>query len=310
MKLSNELKIGLTVVVAVLVGFIGFRIMKDVPLFRQGNIIYTTYERVDGLSVGTPVTLRGIKIGSVQTLTLLPTDSVQVALNINFAESGIPEGSVAYIRSVDLLGTKGIEIERGSGTTLIGHLDSIQGVYDKGLMGELAAQGTRISQNVNTSTESLSVVLDEVRMLMQQGGRENVSQTLSNLNSTSAEVDALIRETNEDLKQSIASLKNTLQNVENLTSDEQENIKNMLANLEASSNELESISVNLNSITGDLAQIMRKINEGEGTLGLMVNDPKLYNNLDSLTANMNHLIEQLNENPRHYLRHLKLVRIF
>lgn len=310
MKLSNELKIGLTVVVAVLIGFIGFRIMKDVPLFRQGNIIYTTYERVDGLSVGTPVTLRGIKIGSVQSLTLLPTDSVQVALNINFADGGIPEGSIAYVRSVDLLGTKGIEIERGTGTGLIGHQDSMQGVYDKGLMGELAAQGTKISQNVNSSTESLSVVLDEVKMLMQQGGRENVSQTLSNLNSTSAEVDALIRETNEDLKQSIESLKNTLQNVENLTSDEQENIKNMLANLEASSNELESISVNLNSITGDLAQIMRKINEGEGTLGLMVNDPNLYNNLDSLTANMNVLIEQLNENPRHYLRHLKLIRIF
>lgn len=310
MKLSNELKIGLTVVVAVLIGFIGFRIMKDVPLFRQGNIIYTTYERVDGLSVGTPVTLRGIKIGSVQSLTLLPTDSVLVALNINFADGGIPEGSIAYVRSVDLLGTKGIEIERGSGTGLIGHLESMQGVYDKGLMGELAAQGTRISQNVNTSTENLSVVLEEVKMLMQQGGRENVSQTLSNLNSTSAEVDALIRETNEDLKQSIESLKNTLQNVETLTSDEQENIKNMLANLEASSNELESISTNLNSITGDLAQIMRKINEGEGTLGLMVNDPNPYNNLDSLTANMNVLIEQLNENPRHYLRHLKLVRIF
>jgi ABC-type transporter Mla subunit MlaD len=310
LKVSNELKIGLTVVVAVLVGFIGFRIMKDVPLFRQGNIVYTVYERVDGLSVGTPVTLRGIKIGSVQSLTLLPTDSVQVALNINFADGGIPIGSIAYVRSVDLLGTKGIEIERSNQPDLIGHQDSIQGVYDEGLMGELAAQGTKISQNVNSSTENLSVVLEEVKMMLQQGGSANISGTLSNLNSTSAEVDALIKETNNDLKQSIESLKNTLQNVENLTSDEQENIKNMLANLEAASDELESISTNLNSITGDLAQIMRKINEGEGTLGLMVNDPNLYNNLDSLTSNMNVLIEQLNENPRHYLRHLKLVRIF
>jgi ABC-type transporter Mla subunit MlaD len=310
MKLTNELKIGLTVVTAVLVGFIGFRIMKDVPIFRQGNIIYTIYERVDGLSVGTPVTLRGIKIGSVQSLILLPTDSVQVALNINISDGGIPQGSVAYIRSVDLLGTKGIEIERGSGAGLIGHLDFITGVYDQGVMGELAAQGSRISQNVNSSTENLSVVLEEVKMLMQQGGRENVSQTLTNLNSTSTQVDALIKEANLDLKQSIESLKITLENVEKMTSDEQETIKNMLANLEASSTELESISVNLNSITGDLAQIMRKINEGEGSLGLMVNDPNLYNNLDSLTANMNQLIEQLNENPRHYLRHLKLVRIF
>lgn len=310
MKITNEFKIGLTVVVAVLVGFVGFRIMKDVPIFRQGNVIYTTYERVDGLSVGTPVTLRGIKIGSVQSMTLLPSDSVMVALNINFADGGIPQGSIAYVRSVDLLGTKGIEIERGSGPALIGHLESIRGVYDQGIMGELAAQGTKISQNVNSSTENLSVVLEEVKQLLQQGGRENVGQTLSNLNSTSAEIDALIRDTNDDLKASIQSLRNSLQNVENLTTLEQENIKNMLVNLEASSNELESISANLNSITGDLAQIMRKINDGEGTLGLMVNDPNLYHNLDSLTANMNVLIEQLNENPRHYLRHLRLVRIF
>jgi len=310
LKRGNEFKIGITVVTAVIIGFIGFRIMKDVPLLRQGNVIYTTYERVDGLSVGTPVTLRGIKIGSVQSLRLLPSDSVLVALNINMVDGGLPEGSVAFVRSIDLLGSKGIEIERGNGTASINHLEYIKGIYDKGLMGELATQGSKISQNVNTSTESLSVVLEEMKLLIQDGGRENIGQTLTNLNSTSTQVDELIRETNDDLKRSIESLRATLQNVEHITADEQGNIKNVLANLEASSGELERISINLNSITGDLSQIMRKINEGEGTLGLMVNDPNLYRNLDSLTANMNVLLEQLNENPRHYLRHLRLVRIF
>lgn len=309
MKLNNELKIGLTVVLAVIIGFIGFRVMKDVPVFRQGNIIYTKYDRVDGLSVGTPVTLRGIKIGSVQSLTLLPTDSVQVALNINLTD-GLPVGSIAYVRSLDLLGSKGIEIERSSSSDLIEHLDEIKGVYDKGLMSEFAAKGGQISDNVTESSDRINVLLAELQSIVQEGGKENIAQTLGNMNSATGQIDELLKETNEDLKLSIESLRKSMENLEGLTADEEGNIKSMIANLEATSTELDVIAKNLNSITGDLSQIMRKINEGEGSLGLMVNDPNLYRNLDSLTVNMNIFLEQLNENPKHYLRHLRLIRLF
>lgn len=309
MKLNNELKIGLTVVLAVIIGFIGFRVMKDVPIFRQGNIIYTKYDRVDGLSVGTPVTLRGIKIGSVQSLTLLPTDSVRVALNINLID-GLPVGSIAYVRSLDLLGSKGIEIERSNSSELIEHLDEIKGVYDKGLMSELAAKGGQISDNVTESSDRINILLAELQSIVQDGGKENIAQTLGNMNSATGQIDELLKETNDDLKQSIESLRKSMENLEGLTADEEGNIKSMIANLEATSTELDVIAKNLNSITGDLSQIMRKVNEGEGSLGLMVNDPNLYRNLDSLTVNMNIFLEQLNENPKHYLRHLRLIRLF
>lgn len=309
MKLGNELKIGLTVVVAVIIGFIGFRIMKDVPLFRQGDVIYTTYDRVDGLSVGTPVTLRGIKIGSVQSLTLLPSDSVRVALNINLP-GGLPVGSVAHVRSLDLLGTKGIEVERGSSPVIIEHHQEIKGVYDKGFMSELADKGSEISTNVTESSDRINILLTELQAVMQGGGKENISNTLGNLDSATSQVDVLLKETNDDLKRSIESLRKSMENLEGLTADEEGNIRNMLANLETASAELDTITKNLGSITGDLSQIMRKINEGEGTLGLMVNDPNLYHNLDSLAVNLNVFLEQMNENPKHYLRHLRLIRLF
>ena len=309
MKINNELKIGLTIVIAVLIGFIGFRIMKDVPIFRQGTIIFTKYDRADGLSVGTPVTLRGIKIGSVQSLTLLASDSVSVALNINLTD-GLPFGSKAYVRSLDLLGSKGIEIERGKSTTLIEHEDEIEGVYEKGFIGELAAKGNQITENVTETSDRVNILLAELQSIVQDGGKDNITQTLGNMNSATGQIDALLKETNDDLKQSIESLRKSMENLEGLTADEEGNIESMIANLEATSGELDVIAKNLNSITGDLSQIMRKINEGEGSLGLMVNDPNLYRNLDSLTVNMNVFMEQLNENPKHFLRHLRLIRLF
>ncbi|HAC16455.1 MAG TPA: MCE family protein [Bacteroidetes bacterium] len=309
MKVNNELKIGLTVVIAVFIGFIGFRVMKDMPVFRQGTVIYANYDRADGLSVGTPVTLRGIKIGSVQSLTLLVSDSVKVTLNINLND-GLPEGSIAYVRSIDLLGSKGIEIERGKSTVLIEHEGEIEGVYEIGFMGELAAQGSQLTENVTESSDRINLLLTELQSIMQEGGKENINQTLGNMNSATGQIDALLKETNDDLKQSIESLRKSMDNLEGLTADEEGNIKSMIANLEATSTELDVIAKNLNSITGDLSQIMRKINEGEGSLGLMVNDPNLYRNLDSLTVNMNLFMEQLNDDPKHFLRHLRLIRLF
>jgi hypothetical protein len=70
------------------------------------------------------------------------------------------------------------------------------------------------------------------------------------------------------------------------------------------------MSVSLNEMSRNMGEIVRKINEGEGTMGLLVNDPSLYQNLDSLSVNLNNLVKNLNDNPRHFMRHLRLVDVF
>lgn len=309
MRIGNEIKIGLTVVLAVIIGFIGFRVMKDVPIFRQGTVLFATYEKVDGLSVGTPVFVSGIKIGSVQKLTLLPNDSVQVALNINMID-GLPTGSVAYIRAIDILGSRAIEIERGSGSTFIPYGTQIAGVFDEGIMGDLTSKSADISTNVTESTIKINDLLGEFQSLLRDGGKDDISSTLSNLNVATAEVEALVKGTSDDVKKSLESMKNMLANLEDLTSDERGELQSMIKNLEATTTELEAISKNLNATSRDLSEIMEKINNGQGTLGLLVNDSSMYHNLDSLTVNINELVKNLNDNPRHYLRHLRLVRLF
>jgi hypothetical protein len=74
--------------------------------------------------------------------------------------------------------------------------------------------------------------------------------------------------------------------------------------------ELETLSQDLNKTNGELQEILTKINNGEGSLGKMVNDPALYDNLESMTREMDSLIKNINENPRKYLKHMRLIEVF
>lgn len=309
MRLGNELKIGITVVLAIVVGFVGFRVMKDAPIFRMGTVYYVEYAKVDGLSIGTTVLVSGIKIGSVQKLELMPSDSVRVTINLN-VPYGLPEGSSAIITSVDLLGSKAIEIERGNSSEMIPYGGFIHGIYDEGMFAELADTGSEISTNITESTVRVNSLLSEIEAMFKEGGRADIEGTLGNLQRTTGQVDELISETRSDIAKSLESLESMLSNLEELTSEERGEIQRTIKNLEATSVELQEMSVSLKDVSANLAQIMQKINDGEGTLGKLVNDPSLYNNLDTLTVNVNRLVQDINENPRHFLRHIRLVDVF
>lgn len=309
MRLGNELKIGITVVLAIVVGFVGFRVMKDAPIFRMGTVYYVEYAKVDGLSIGTTVLVSGIKIGSVQKLELMPSDSVRVTINLNVPD-GLPEGSSAIITSVDLLGSKAIEIERGNSSEMIPYGGFIHGIYDEGMFAELADTGSEISTNITESTVRVNSLLSEIEAMFKEGGRADIEGTLGNLQRTTGQVDELISETRSDIAKSLESLESMLSNLEELTSEERGEIQRTIKNLEVTSVELQEMSVSLKDVSANLAQIMQKINDGEGTLGKLVNDSSLYNNLDTLTLNVNRLVQDINENPRHFLRHIRLVDVF
>lgn len=308
MRLGNELKIGITIVVAVLVGFVGFRIMQDAPIFRLGTVYYVDYAKVDGLSVGTSVLVSGIKIGSVQSLQLMPSDSVRVTLSLNIPE-GLPEGSIAVIRSVDLLGSKGIDIQRGTGSP-IPYGGQLEGHFDEGLFSEIAERGEEITDNVSASTVRLNNILGEVESMLRDGMRADLESGVGNLERATRQADELIAESRRDIAASLQSLNTMLANLETLTSEEKGEIQRTVANLEATSEELLEMSGSLKTVSAELAEILQKVNQGEGTIGKMINDPTLYNNLDTLTVNLNNLIKDINENPRHFLRHLRLIDVF
>lgn len=289
--------------------FVGYRIMKDVPLFKSATTIYTTFERVHGLIPGNVVNVKGYKIGSVKDMELLESDSTRVTINI---EDGyqIPKGSVAVLKSSGVLGGKYIEIQKSDSEENVPVDGSIEGIFEQGIMDSFAREGSKLSGDISSSIQGLEEFLTNLNSTLDDESKENISETIQNLQSTTSSVDELIQARQADLDTMILEAKNTLQNFEELSSDNKEKLTSLINNLEATSKELETLSNGLNQTNQTLNEVLLKINSGEGTLGKMVNDPSLYNNIDSLSVNLNQLIKNINDNPGRYLKHMRLIEVF
>ncbi|MEX0929779.1 MAG: MlaD family protein [Balneolales bacterium] len=308
-KLSNEVKIGLTIGCALLIAIVGFRFMLDLPVFRQTDILHTRYDRVDGINVGTTILMSGVKVGTVREVNLTDSDSVHVVLNLSY-DNGIPVGSVALIQSVDIIGNKAVIIQRSGRMENIEDGGYIEGRFDEGFMGEVRTYGERLGPQVVESTENLSSIIQELDRVMRGGGSQDVELFLHHLSQTTQNADRIVREKEQELTTAIRSLQNILANVDTLSSGRQEQVDSLLTNLEITGRDLNRITDELGDVSSELTIAMKKINNGEGSLGLIINDPSLYHNLDSLSYNMNKLIKEINENPNHFLKHMRLIDLF
>lgn len=308
-KVSNELKIGLTIIVAIIVAFLGYSFMKDIPLFKSSTTIYTKFDQVYGLIPGNVVNVKGFKIGNVKQMELLESDSTRVTLNI---EEGyqIPEGSVALLKSSGVLGGKYIEIQKSDSQAIVQDQGFIKGTFEQGIMDSFAEEGERLSNDISGSIRGFEEFVTSLNQTLNEDNKENISGIIRNLESSTGSLNQVIQDRQTDLDQMIVEAKNTLQNLDELSTDNKEKLTALIENLKATSAELETLSAGLNKTNLTLNEVLTKINNGEGTLGKMVNDPSLYNNIDSLSVNLNKLIKNINEDPGNYLKHMRLIEVF
>lgn len=308
-KVSNELKIGITVVVAIIIAFIGYTIMKDIPLFRSSTTVYTKFDQVYGLIPGNVVNVKGFKIGTVKEMDLLVSDSTLVTMNI---EEGyqIPKGSIAVLKSSGVLGGKFIEIQKSDSTEMVQHQGTIKGVFEQGMMDTFAEEGEKLSNDISASIRGVEKLVTSLNETLSEENKENISGIVKDLKSTTGSLNSLIQKRQDDLDAMITEAKSTLENLDDLSSENKEKLTSLINNLEATSVELEKLSGGLNETNLTLNEVLTKINDGEGTLGKMVNDPSLYNNIDSLSVNLNQLIKNINDNPGQYLKHMRLIEVF
>ncbi|MEX0680757.1 MAG: MlaD family protein [Balneolales bacterium] len=308
-KKQNELKIGLTVVIAMLVAIIGFRLMQDVPLFRPGFQLYSVFEQADGINIGSSVYMSGVKIGSVNQVDLEGPDSVVVGLNITHIY-GIPVGSQARIEPSDLIGGKRVSIIHSGKDEMIPNEGYIEGHFDQGMFAELGEFTDDLKPEITRSTHSLAEVLEQIDFVLKEGGREDILQTLNALNRSARDVNLLLDRRSSDLEQSIISLQNIMANLDTLSSGRDTQLDSLLYNLEVTTRELSVVSDELGGVSSELHLMMRTINSGEGTLGKLIQDPSLYNNLDSLAVNLKNVSRIMQDDPGYFLKYMRLVDFF
>ncbi len=307
--ISNQTKVTLTVILTIIVGFLGYRFMSDLPLFRQSKVIYTHFDRVNGLSTGSYIYISGVKVGSISKMNLIAPDSVRVNLNFNTGTE-IHRGSVAYVESSGLLGDKAIYVEQGASTEVVPSGGTIKGVYSGGMLESFQENGAQLTNDASESFDKLNSTLTQLQQVVDQENRKKIDRMLSDLQQSSTELSTLMQRKRSDLESSIESLDRILSNVDTLTTENSSRIDSALAGLNQSMQNFERVSSQLESTNAQLNSILTKVNQGDGSLGKLVNDPSLYNNMDSLSVELTRLIRNINNDPARYLKGLKLIDVF
>ena len=308
-KLSNEAKVAITIVAALVVAFFGFRLMNDMPIFRQSQRVVTYFEKVDGLTTGSYVYLYGVKVGSVNRIELVGRDSVRVSMNFDL-DVEIPKNSVARLESSGLLDEKVILIQPGDSQENVEYGDTIKGVYSGGMMETLRDEGQKLSDDVSQSFDKLNNLLEKLNTVISEDNQTRIDNILVDLKSTTDEISSMMKNKRGELESSIDHANNFLANLDTLSTTNKTRIDSVLVGLDNSLRRIESLSGELERTGSKLNDILTKVNNGDGTLGKLVNNPSLYNNLDSLSAEMKQLVKNINEDPRKYLKHMRLIEVF
>jgi len=310
LNLSNEVKIGLVVLAAIIIAVIGFRIMRDQPLFRQSKFLYTSFDRVDALLPGNVVQIKGYKIGSVKEMEFSPeTDSTKVTLSIT-TDFMIPVGSKAVLKKPGPLGAVTIEIVKSENSEAISWGSFIKGEIDGGIFETFETKGEVLVDELTSTLVELNGIMVKIDSSIYSDNRDPIRNTLDSFEKTGKDVQQLVAKRKQDIDSMIVSMSSLSKNMNDLTENNKEEIDSMLTNLKNASVELEKLSKGLNETTVSLNEILVKVNGGSGTFGKMINDESLYMNMDSLTFNLNELVKNIQKDPKKYLKHMRLVEVF
>jgi len=304
---SNNVKVAITVLGAILIAFVGYRFMKDIPIFGPGKVISAVFAESKGLAPGRSVSFRGVQIGTIRSVRLIPSDSVLIEMNID-KNVEITEGSTAYIRSADLLGTMIIEILKGDSNTPLPNNARINGNIEGDTFAELADMGKSIGGKAEVTVDTINEILGKVDSMMNAQMQRDLQAIASNLEKSTRMLNTMLERNEHNLTSVLANMEQITANIDSITTENRSGVARIVSNLDTTTASMDELTRELSKTSAELASLLDKINKGEGSLGKLANDPSLYNNLDSLSYNLSTLIKNLDENPRKYLR--RLITIF
>lgn len=309
MNLSNEAKVGITVFLAVIVAIIGFRFMRDVPIFGTSLTISSTFEKADGISTGNLVYIKGVRVGSVNSVQLTPENNVRVGMSID-TDVNIPDDSRAHLTSLGIVEGKSIIIELGSSQQMLESGDEIAGTYARTIMETLGEQGEQLGSDVSNSINELDQFLRQLNETLDDETRVKLDETLNNLLDSSGRVATLLEDKQKDIDKAIESGSRVISQLDTLTTNNRPKVDSLMTSIEENVRQLSVVREELEMASASLNQLLDKLNRGEGTMGKLINDPSVYDNIDSLTIELNKLVKGINENPGKYLKHMSLIEVF
>jgi len=295
-KYSREVKVGLFAIISIAVFYWGFNYIKGIELLNTKSKYYVIYEDVAGLQVSNPVSISGFTVGRVSNIEILQRLNNQILVEIEINQDLIIGDSAIAFLDVGLLGSVSILLDVGDISIPLEDGDTIDSRVDQALEG-LIKESTLVADNIQSMIRRINTILDGLI-----GNTDKISATLDNLESTS---NNLKRITGTGNQRRISDL---LDNMNATVGDLRGSIKKIDPVLEKYgqlADSLKTIDVDptltkINETLDVLTITLNKINEGQGTLGKLINEDSIYVQLIIALEDLDKLLIHMNENPKHF----------
>lgn len=292
-KNRKLITIGVSAVVALAILFFGINYLKGINLFHAANYYFAVYDDVTGLAVSAPVTANGFKVGQVREMKYMYDNPGHVRVELALdGDLKITEGTVAVLGS-DLLGTASISLDIPLTSNYLPKGSTLTSRQNSGLMDNVSGELMPGIVGMMPKIDSLLVAVTNV-------------VTDPALAAAVKRLDAITADLNV-MSANIAKATQPLPGVMNNASVVASNLNHMSQSLDSLSTELkglplDSTMANVVALTENLKQITEKLQTTDSSLGMLVNDPDLYNSLNNTVASLDSLITDVKARPKRYLK--------
>jgi phospholipid/cholesterol/gamma-HCH transport system substrate-binding protein len=303
MKIANETKIGVLAVVAIASLILGFNFLKGSSLFEHTKKIYAIFDNVEGMEVSNMVQINGLTIGSVSAID--PSDKdlghgIVVTITLK-KDVHIPKNSLAWLNPGILLSPTVI-IDKGDDPQFLVSGDTIMTKKKSSLLAQVQQNINPVIAKVGGTLQSLDSLIQIVGTMFDPRLKNNFGAIVANLAASSAQLQILLNAQTGALAQSLKNMNEFTGNLKgnddkiNRTLD---NVEKTTANLAAA--KIPETVAALQSSIAQLNGVIGKLNSNSGSMGLLLNDKALYQNLEGTTRSLNTLLDDLRLHPKRYV---------
>ncbi len=296
MKFTREVKTGILAICAIALLIFGYSFLKGQNLLETNRTLYAVYENVEGLMPSSPVTINGLVVGKVLTIDFADTSgNLIVAFSVN-SDFSFSKNSVAKIYGGGLIGGKSLAImpkyEKG---LEVRDKDTLQGKIEAGLLELVNDKLAPLQEKLEAAIQNADILLNSVNGILSVDNKNNLNSIFSDLSVTVKHFKGASNSLNTIISGNEQKLNHTLKNLDEMST-----------NLNQFSDSLSKVKIgklvnDLDQVMANFNQISKDLKSGKGTAGKLLNDEKLYSNLEKSSKQLELLLQDLRLNPKRYI---------